>query len=199
MSRTLCRITCAARYNNQQARYPLSYKTDRSDLSVYAHADTYPSAGLGFDWLVEEIRDPRTREERLILTAAGTERPGMPANPTADEYWKYAALSLALIDNNLVLSGMGIVRTSPEVIVPEAAYSWLPRPSDFKDMQGRTITAFWLESMAWPGGYLSWNRGHGGDILTDAPLGLNHKPSDNAEFDMTWILTPVAAKTPETA
>lgn len=196
MTRTLCRITCAARYNNQSTRYPLGYKADRSDLSVYAHDDRN-SAGLALDWLVEEIRDPKTREARLILTAAATERPGMPDNPSAEVYWQYAPFSLALMNNAILLSPTGVIRNAPEMIVPQAAYSWLPRPADFKDLKGNTVTAFWLESMAWPGGYLSWNRAHNGVIQTDAPLGLNHKPSDNAEFDMTWIINPVAAKTPE--
>lgn len=176
---------------DQDVDYRLGYDKSRKDPHVYANS------GGSLTWRIHSYRNKtEPRDERWAISAEDTAVAGMPDNPkTAEEIWAHMPLYLCLIDKDIRLSGVGVVQTSPQKIVPEAAGYWRPRPADFQDRKGKTVTAFRLESAAYPGAYLTYNTDQHGILQINSPLGLRDRPSSIAH-DLEWLLVPVRATQP---
>jgi hypothetical protein len=184
MSGKLCEIVNGNAYGAQPHR--LIYRKDRSDPHVYAPAFA-PGDGWSSRWIVEERNDHKT-QPWLRLAAADTAVPGMPDNPTAAQAWQHLPLYLCLIANDIVLSGVGVLFDGPpQIAIPDEAARWWPRDGD--KMRGVSVPTFWLESAAYPGGYLTYGRDRTAPKW-DEKLGLEHKPS-GSEYDMSWVIDVV--------
>lgn len=166
----------------------LAYLPNRSDHAVYCSR-----RGRATTWRVEDHGRLHARQwpqQRIwSLTADQTGVPGLPARYSgADEYWKYAALLLCVVDGAVGLSGVGMVSDRPRTIVPEFQGWWLPQEVRFTDARGQTVTAMRLESMARRGFFLARPRTAGGRIDEDAPLTLSDRAHD--ADDLTWLMEP---------
>lgn len=165
----------------------LAYHPNRSDHAVYCSR-----RGRATTWRVEDHGRLHARQwpqQRIwSLTADQTGVPGLPPRYAgADEYWKYAALLLCVVDGAVGLSGVGMVSDRPRTIVPEFQSWWLPQEVRFTDAHGQAATGLRLESMARRGFFLARPRTLGGRVDEDAPLILSDRTRD---ADLDWLMEP---------